>query len=70
MSRALKVKTRGGKGALPLPQKTAPSPAQNVANYDGRARTAAGEYLQKFALDDVQGPGNTVGWLKTVLPGK
>ena len=66
MSRALKVKTRGPKGVLPLPPKGSPSPAQNISNYDGRVNMGAGDHLQQLQLDDVQGAGQLVGWLKPV----
>ena len=65
MNRPLKNRTRGKqRGALPARPKL--GPALNVSNYDGRANTAAGTPYEDgaFRLQDVQGDGEIVQWLK------
>lgn len=49
-----------------LPATPTPAHATGMQSYDGRARTNAGSYEQQFAMQDVQGNGQTVGWRKTV----
>lgn len=64
MNRPLKNKMRGKQHAA-LPAKSAPATAMNVMAFDGRTNTAAGKHIQQFAMDDVQGSGNVVGWIKS-----
>ena len=64
MNRPIKNATRGKqKGALPA--KEAPQTAQNIMNFDGRVNYGAGKHVQQFSLDDAQGNGNLVGWMKS-----
>ena len=65
MNRPIKNLTRGKqKGSLPA--KSAPAHAMNVSSYNGRENVGAGGHVQQASLDDAQGDGYVVGWLKPV----